>query len=73
METSPTLYALLIIFLLILAVLWCLLPFAVFGIKGKLDRAIKLADEMNLRMASIERAIRNQPDPPPQKEEVYDC
>lgn len=34
-------------FLLVcLAVLWFLLPFAVFGIKGKLDQSIKLQKEI---------------------------
>lgn len=30
-----------IILLIVLAVCWFLLPFAIFGIKGKLDRIIK--------------------------------
>ena len=28
-------------FLIVLAILWILLPFAVFGINGKLDKVIK--------------------------------
>lgn len=36
---------LILAFLIILAILWFLLPFAVFGIKGKLDRIIELQEE----------------------------
>ena len=39
-QTMGVLYVALIVFAFILAILWTLLPFAVFGIKAKLDEAI---------------------------------
>lgn len=41
MDTNNGFYALLIIFLFFLGVLWLLMPFAVFGTKDKLDELIK--------------------------------
>lgn len=41
---------LLVLFLLVLAVLWFLLPFAVFGVKGKLSK-------IEHRLARIDRVL----------------
>lgn len=38
---------LMILFLIVLAILWVALPFAVFGIKGKLDDIIKQLKILN--------------------------
>lgn len=35
------------LFLVVLAVLWFLLPFAVFGLKGRVDNLIKAQQETN--------------------------
>lgn len=37
---------LVVVFLTILAVLWLILPFAVFGIKNRLDKLIKQNSEL---------------------------
>ncbi len=36
-----------IIFSIIIGVLWIILPFAVFGIKSRLDKIINLLEEIN--------------------------
>lgn len=41
------------LFLLLLAVLWCVLPFAVFGIKGRLDHIAQLLRHQNDHIASL--------------------
>ncbi len=43
---APWAVLLLVIFLIIVAVLWFLLPFAVFGIKGRLNNLIERQDEI---------------------------
>lgn len=42
-----------VIFLVILAVLWFVLPFAVFGIKGRLDTLIALQRHQNHQMVLL--------------------
>ena len=44
-----------VIFGLIIAVLWSLLPFAVFGIKHRLDRMIEELEKLNSKFAKLER------------------
>jgi hypothetical protein len=52
METfTGTFGIILIIFLIILGILWFILPFAVFGIKRKLDTMIKLLKEIKDKLA----------------------
>ena len=51
-------YVLVLLFLVALAVLWFLLPFAVFGIKDKLTRIAKLLEHQNSLLAlQIDSAI----------------
>lgn len=40
-----------------LAVLWFILPFVVFAMKGKLDRACELLEIVDQRLASIEQRL----------------
>lgn len=40
------LYPILFLLAIIVAILWVLLPFAVFGIKGKLDRLIRVQEQL---------------------------
>ena len=44
-------------FLLMLIILWCLLPFAVFGVKAKIDRAIFEAQKANKQLAEISNRL----------------
>ena len=61
-----------------LAVLWFILPFVIFAMKGKLDRACELLENMDHRLAVIETRLNvsasapeepadrtNAPDTPP--------
>lgn len=53
-----------------LAVLWFILPFVVFAVKGKLDRACELLETVDRRLARIEgqlaapAAVTGEPSPP---------
>ncbi|MDB6061540.1 MAG: hypothetical protein JWM78_1643 [Verrucomicrobiaceae bacterium] len=60
---TGTLGGILIIFLFITAALWFFLPFAVFGIKGRIDRALGLAETANRRLEAIENALKNETPP----------
>ena len=42
---------------LIIAVLWSLLPFAVFGIKQRLDKIIEELEKLNLKTATLEKEV----------------
>lgn len=42
----------------LLAVLWFILPFVVFAMKGKLDRSYELLEGMERRLAVIEEELR---------------
>jgi ribosomal protein L40E len=44
----------LIIFLIILGILWLILPFAIFGIKDKLDTMIRLLKEIKAELRGEE-------------------
>jgi hypothetical protein len=47
------------------AILWLLLPFAVFGIKGRLDRALREAEEIKNEIRALNRAVgAGQREPP---------
>lgn len=52
----------LILFLFVLAVLWFLIPFAVFGIKDKLNQMIKLQKKANDKLAMIVARSSGPPD-----------
>jgi hypothetical protein len=40
-----------------LTVLWFILPFVVFAMKGKLDRALELLEAMDRRLAVLEKGL----------------
>lgn len=40
-----------------LTVIWFILPFVIFSIKGKVDRTVVLAEEADRRLAGIEQRL----------------
>ena len=48
-----------------LVVLWFILPFVIFAMKGKLDSAYLLLEDMNRRLAALEKEPRSSAQPPP--------
>ena len=42
---------------LFLAVIWFITPFVVFTIKGRLDRSLQLLEDLDRRMATLERNL----------------
>jgi len=40
-----------------LTVLWFILPFVIFGIKGKVDRMCSLLEDMDKRLKALEQKI----------------
>ena len=40
-----------------LTVLWFILPFVIFGIKGKVDRSVQLLEQLESRLASLEARL----------------
>lgn len=61
-QALMTVLPMVIAFLLVLAVLWFLLPFAVFGIKGRMQRIEDKLEQTNQLLADI---ARRQPPPGP--------
>lgn len=55
MESIGILFVPLVLLLLVLAVLWFFLPFAVFGIKDHLTKLIKLQEQTNKLLAERTR------------------
>jgi len=43
---------------LFLAVIWLIMPFVVFAIKGKQDRTLEVLEGMEKRLASLETSLR---------------
>ena len=43
-----------------LAVIWFVLPFVVFAMKGKQDRAFEILERIDLRLAEMERRLAAQ-------------
>jgi len=41
-----------------LTVIWFILPFVIFNIKGRTDRIVFMLEEMDKRMAVIERSLQ---------------
>ena len=41
-----------------LVVIWFILPFVIFNIKGRVDRAVAMLEEMDERLKRIERAVQ---------------
>lgn len=56
------------VFVVILAVLWLLLPFAVFGIKSKLDELVNLEKLQLENLRRMRRQICNETDDEPRKQ-----
>jgi len=54
-----------IIFGVFLVILWILLPFAVFGIKKRLDKVLVEAQKMNAHLGEINAAQRRTDSPLP--------
>ena len=52
-----------------LTVIWFILPFVIFNIKGKVDRTLLLVEEMDGRLAAIELRLTT-PEPPPEVAET---
>ena len=42
---------------LFLAVVWLIMPFVVFAIKGKQDRSLEILEGIDKRLASLEREL----------------
>lgn len=40
-----------------LVVIWFILPFVIFNIKGRVDRTVFMLEEMDKRLAAIEKAL----------------
>ena len=48
-----------------LAIIWFILPFIIFAIKGKVDRSVEQLEEIERRLASLEaQLVRLTPQPP---------
>ena len=41
-----------------LTVIWFILPFVIFNIKGRVDRTLFLVEEMDRRLAALELGLR---------------
>jgi len=41
-----------------LTVIWFILPFVIFNIKGRVDRTLSMVEEMDKRLAAIERSLQ---------------
>jgi hypothetical protein len=41
-----------------LTVIWFILPFVIFNIKGRVDRTLAVVEEMEKRLISIEASVR---------------
>ena len=46
-----------------LVVIWFILPFVIFNIKGRVDRAVFVLEEMDKRLAAIERSLESRQAP----------
>lgn len=50
-----------------MAVVWLIMPFVVFTIKGKLDRTLDVLDGVEKRLAAIEAQLCTLQNPPPRE------
>ncbi|HJV34172.1 hypothetical protein [Geomonas sp.] len=41
-----------------LTVIWFVLPFVIFNIKGRVDRTLAVVEEMDRRLAALERSLQ---------------
>ena len=46
-----------------LTVIWFILPFVIFNIKGKVDRTLFLIEEMDKRLTAMERSLQERDAP----------
>ena len=46
-----------------LTVIWFILPFVIFNIKGRVDRTLFMVEEMDKRLAAIERSLQTRQTP----------
>lgn len=49
---------------LFLAVVWLIMPFVVFAIKGKQDRSLEILEALDKRLIELERQLLRQADKP---------
>ncbi|TGU71595.1 hypothetical protein E4633_14900 [Geomonas terrae] len=52
-----------------LVVIWFILPFVIFNIKGRVDRAVAMLEDMDRRLKSIEQSVRETREATIEKEE----
>lgn len=52
-----------------LVVIWFILPFVIFNIKGRVDRSIDMLEELDRRLQRIESELLERRTPPPAEEE----
>jgi hypothetical protein len=55
-----------------LAMLWFILPFVIFGIKGKVDSMLSLLQDMDKRLKVLEHMIGKKITAPPETSEKND-
>ena len=48
-----------------LTVIWFILPFVIFNIKGRVDRTLFLVEEMDKRLAALEACLKLRETPAP--------
>ena len=60
LETISAFSVVIVIFAIILAILWTILPFAVFGIKDKLNRLIKVNEDINSKLDLVTKLYYGQ-------------
>ncbi|MBJ6752528.1 hypothetical protein [Geomonas anaerohicana] len=50
-----------------LVVIWFILPFVIFNIKGRVDRSAAMLEEMDQRLKNMERLLQERPLSPPEE------
>ncbi|GFO55841.1 hypothetical protein GMSM_28480 [Geomonas sp. Red276] len=50
-----------------LTVIWFVLPFVIFSIKGRVDRTLEVTEKMEKRLSELERAVAALERPAPQQ------
>lgn len=58
MESASAIYVIGVIILLVLAVLWFFLPFAVFGIQPKMEKVLAEAKRTNEQLEAIRASLK---------------
>lgn len=52
-----------------LAIIWLIMPFVVFAVKGRQDRILEVLEEMNRRLAALENRLSVPVAAPPDKDQ----